>query len=252
MCNIISILNHKGGVGKTTTTINLGAALALQGYRTLLIDIDGQSNLTTALLGIDQLSETLYEAFKGEISHLPLFQKEGLAVVPSSLDLQACEIELSLEPGRELILKGLLSNYINEYDYIIIDCPPSLGLLTLNALTASTGILIPVEAEPLALKGMQRLLSIIDKVKHRLNPTINIIGILLTKYDGRKTLSKLSLETLQQTYPNLLLTTKIRDNTALSQAQLLAQSIFEYEPKSMGAEDYKTLSMEIINKTSKA
>ncbi len=247
MTRIISVLNHKGGVGKTTTSINLASALAEKGKKTLLVDIDGQANLTIAL-GIKNPSESLYEALRGDITTLPIIERKNLDIVPASLDLQASETELMNEPGRELILKGLLEDHLTTYDYIIIDCPPSLGLLTINSLTASTDIIIPVEAEYLAIKGMTKLLSVIDKVKQRLNPKIEILGLLITKYDSRKTLGKLTLETLENNYSDMLLKTKIRDNTTIAQAQVVGETVLEFDSKSIGASDYRDLAKEIMTK----
>ncbi len=243
--NVISIINHKGGVGKTTTTLNLGAALANEGKRVLMIDLDGQANLTISS-GIKNSSETIYEAFRGDIDKLPIItNKEGLHIVPASLDLQALEAELMGEPGRELILKDLLSTIESQYDIVLIDCPPALGFLTLNALTASQKVLIPVEAEALALKGMTKLLQVISKVQKRLNPKLAILGIVVTKFDSRKVLNRNVHDSIQKDYPSLLMKTVIRDNVSLAEAPAMQMDVLHYAPKSYGSIDYSSLAQEI-------
>jgi chromosome partitioning protein len=183
---VISVLNHKGGVGKTTTTINLGGALRQKGYKVLLIDLDGQANLTESLGFSAELPQTIYGAMKGEYD-LPIYEhKDGLSVVPSCLDLSAVETELINEAGRELILAHLIKGQKEKFDYILIDCPPpSLSLLTLNALTASDRLIIPVQAQFLAMRGMAKLMQVVHKVQQRLNSDLSIAGVLITQYDGR-------------------------------------------------------------------
>lgn len=192
MTKIIAILNHKGGVGKTTTTINLAAALQQKKKRVLAIDMDGQANLTESFgLSIEE-EKTVYGAMKGEYP-LPLVKAEnGISIVPACLDLSAAESELINEPGRELILKGLIARLLDtqKFDYILIDCPPSLGLLTLNALTAADYLIIPVQAQFLAMRGMAKITNVIEIVRERLNPNLNIGGIVITQFDKRKTLNK--------------------------------------------------------------
>lgn len=243
--NVISIINHKGGVGKTTTTLNLGAALAIDGKRVLMIDLDGQANLTISA-GIKNATKTIYEAFRGDIEKLPILSnKEGLHIVPASLDLQALEAELMGEPGRELILKDLLSSIESEYDIVLIDCPPALGFLTLNALTASSHVLIPVEAEALALKGMTKLLQVVAKVQKRLNPQLSILGIVVTKYDSRKVLNRNVRDSIQKDYPDFLMTTVIRDNVSLAEAPAVQMDVLHYSPQCYGSLDYTALAQEI-------
>ena len=189
MTQIIAVLNHKGGVGKSTTAVSLAAALQLSKKNVLAIDMDGQANLTEALgLSIEE-EQTVYGAMCGQYT-LPLVKlHNGITVSPSCLDLSAAELELISEPGRELILKGLITKAIakEHFDYIIIDCPPSLGLLTLNALTAADYIIIPVQAQYLAMRGMAKLMDIIRIVQERLNSNLKVGGIVITQYDRRKT-----------------------------------------------------------------
>lgn len=246
----ISILNHKGGVGKTTTSASVSAGLTRLGYRVLTIDIDGQANLSQSL-GIGLQEPNIYTALKEQKS-LPIYKNsEGLSVVPSTLDLQAAELELASEPGRELILKRLIGSEAGNYDFVVIDCPPSLGILTLNALTASDYIIIPLEAETLALQGMAKLLSIIEKVQQRLNDRLSILGILVTKYDGRKSLNKSVLEKVREHFPAQIFSAQIRDNVSLAEAPAMGKDIFTYAPNSNGASDYASVCEEIVNRLNK-
>ena len=215
---VISVLNHKGGVGKTTTTINLGGALRQKGYKVLLIDLDGQANL----------------------------HKDGLCVVPSCLDLSAVETELINEAGRELILAHLIKGQKEKFDYILIDCPPSLSLLTLNALTASDRLIIPVQAQFLAMRGMAKLMQVVHKVQQRLNSDLSIAGVLITQYDGRKNLNKSVSELVQETFQGKVFSTHIRNAIALAEAPTQGLDIFHYAPKSAGAEDYEKVCNELL------
>lgn len=245
---VVSILNHKGGVGKTTTTINLGAGLAYLGYRVLLIDLDGQENLSYAYGQNGDDAHNIYQAMKGTLDTLPIVRiSENLHLVPSHLDLGVVDLELASEPGREAILSLLLAPHKEQYDYILIDCPPSLGLLTVNALTASQEIIIPVEAEPFAFKGMVKLQEIIHKVQKRVNPSLHILGVLITKYDGRKNLHQIVKDGLMQNIN--VFDTLIRTNISLSEAQLQRCDILSHAPKSNGALDYLAFAHEVIKKT---
>jgi chromosome partitioning protein len=213
---IIAILNHKGGVGKSTTTINLAAALQMQGKRVMVIDLDGQANLTESMGVSIEEPQTIYGAMKGEYP-LPMHECEnGITLVPSCLDLSAAESELINEPGREMILRGLISRATQErdFDYILIDCPPSLGLLTLNALTASSYLIIPVQAQFLAMRGMAKLMNIIQIVQERLNSNLKIGGIVITQFDKRKTLNKSVSDLIKESFCDKVFKTMIRDNVA--------------------------------------
>lgn len=250
MAKIISLLNHKGGVGKTTSTINIGAALAELGKRVLLIDLDPQANLSLSL-GSPRLPNTIYEALKGESELEPHALKPNLHVVTSTLDLSGAEMELINEAGREFILRELFEVVRSEYDYILIDCPPSLGLLTLNALTSSDGVIIPLQTEFLAMQGLAKIKQVIQKVKLRLNKKIEIIGVLATMYDNRKVLNRDVVETIEKYFGRYVFDTKIRDNVSLAEAPARGQDIFSYAPKSIGAIDYKSLSLELVARTEK-
>ena len=248
MTKIIAILNHKGGVGKTTTTINLAAALQQKKKRVLAIDMDGQANLTESFgLSIEE-EKTVYGAMKGEYL-LPLVKAEnGISIVPACLDLSAAESELINEPGRELILKGLIARLLDtqKFDYILIDCPPSLGLLTLNALTAADYLIIPVQAQFLAMRGMAKITNVIEIVRERLNPKLNIGGIVITQFDKRKTLNKNVSEIINDSFCDKVFKTVIRDNVALAEAPIKGKNIFEYNKNSNGAKDYMSMAQEVL------
>jgi len=234
---VISLLNHKGGVGKTTSAINIGAGLVELGKRVLLIDLDPQANLSLSL-GIPRQKSTIYEALRGESELVPYTVREGLDVVTSTLDLSGAEMELINEAGREYILRELLEVVEEDYDYVIIDCPPSLGLLTLNALTSSTYVYIPLQTEFLALQGLTKIKQIIDKVRFRLNKKLSIGGVIATMYDHRKVLNRDVVETIRKFFGNRVFDTYSQ-----------RKDIFTYNKRSPGAKDYLALSKEIIERT---
>ena len=244
MGKIIALSNHKGGVGKTTSTINIGAGLNKLGKKVLLIDLDPQANLSQSLGLIDQ-ERNIYGAIKGKYKPQPIEIIKGLDVIPSTLDLSGAEVELSSEAGREYILKELIEPLRRSYDYILIDSPPSLGLLTINAFTASDEVLIPLQAQYLALQGMSKLIEIIEKIQKRLNKKLKIGGVFITQYDNRKVLNRDVAETIHKHFKNKIFITVIRDNIALAEAPAQGVDIFRYNPKSYGAEDYLRLCKEI-------
>jgi chromosome partitioning protein len=244
MGRVISISNHKGGVGKTTSTINIGAGLSSLGEKVLLIDLDPQANLSQSL-GLTDPARTIYGALRGEYKLQPIQITEGLDIVPSTLDLSGAEVELSGEAGREYILRELIEPLRASYDYILIDNPPSLGLLTINAFTASDEILIPLQAQYLALQGLAKLMEVIDKIKKRLNKELRVGGVFITQYDNRKVLNRDVAATIEAHFKDQVFTTKIRDNIALAEAPAQSLDIFRYSPKSYGAEDYRSLCKEI-------
>ncbi|NVJ87769.1 MAG: ParA family protein [Algoriphagus sp.] len=245
MTKIITISNHKGGVGKTTSAINIGAGLNKLGKKVLLIDLDPQANLSQNL-GITDSNRTIYGALRGLHGLEPTSIKPGFDLIPSTLDLSGAEIELSGEAGREFILKELLEPIKKKYDFILIDSPPSLGLLTINAFTASDEIFIPLQAEFLALQGLTKLVEVINKIKKRLNPSLKIGGVFITQYDSRKVLNRDVVEAIKNHFPKEILSTSIRDNIALAKAQTQGLDIFRYNQKSQGANDYLSLSKEIL------
>jgi chromosome partitioning protein len=245
MSIIISLLNHKGGVGKTTSAINISAALVKLGKKVLLVDLDPQANLTISL-GIPRQKVTIYENMRGEAEIQPFTVKEGMDVVTSSLDLSGAEMELINEAGREYILRELFEPLKEDYDYIIIDCPPSLGLLTLNALTTSHYVVIPMQTEFLALQGLAKIKQITDKVRFRLNKALQIGGVIATMYDNRKVLNRDIVSTIEKYFGDKVFNTKIRENVALAEAPAQHKDIFAYAPHSNGADDYLKLAKEIV------
>ena len=247
---VISLLNHKGGVGKTTSTVNIGAALVELGHKVLLIDLDPQANLSISL-GVPRQRVTIYEALKGEGDLVPYTCKEGLDIITSSLDLSGAEMELINEPGREYILRDLIGQVSDNYDYVLLDCPPALGLLTLNALTSSRYVLIPLQTEFLAVQGLAKIKQVIDKVRARLNKQLDMLGVFATMYDNRRVLNREVMETIQRYFSDRVFDTAIRENIALAEAPAQRKDIFSYSPKSIGAQDYLDLSKEILARMNK-
>ena len=245
MSKIISISNHKGGVGKTTSAINIGAGLNKLGKKILLIDLDPQANLSQSL-GVTDQELNIYGALRGEYLPHPIEVIPGLDIIPSVLDLSGAEVEMSSEAGREYILKEIIEPLLPGYDYILIDSPPSLGLLTINALTASDEVLIPLQAQYLAIQGLTKLLEIIDKIQRRLNKELRVGGVFITQYDGRKILNRDVVDIINTHFKELVFNTKIRDNVALAEAPTQGIDIFRYNPKSNGAQDYLSLCRELV------
>lgn len=249
---IIALVNQKGGVGKTTSTKNIGAGLTALGKKVLVIDLDPQANLTYSLgVSAHDTNNTIYEVLKGEIrvKDAIIVKDNGLHILPSSINLSGAEIELSGTAGRELLLKEALSDLKGQYDYILLDCPPSLGLLTLNALTTAREIFIPLQAEFLALQGMSKLIETIEVIKKRLNPELKVTGIIGTLYDSRKRLNREVIDKIKGYFGDKLFKTMIRDNISLAEAPSFGQDIFTYREDSKGAEDYKNLCKEITRGT---
>lgn len=245
MSKIICMSNHKGGVGKTTSTLNIGATLARLKLKVLLIDLDPQANLSASLGIRNPDTGTIYEALTSKRKLSPINILENLDLVPSTSDLSGAELELSSEAGREFILKELLEPVAHKYDYLIIDCPPSLGLLTLNCLVAADYVIIPVEAEYLALEGLATLSEVIKKVQKRLNKNLKLSSVFITKYDSRKILCREVFAKTKQYFADKVLKTAIRSNVALAEAPSKGLDIFRYDSKSNGAKDYLALGKEL-------
>lgn len=246
MARIITICNHKGGVGKTTSVINIGAGLARLKQKVLLIDLDPQANLSQSY-GVEEPAYTVYDILKGDQTFAPLPMGKKVDLIPASLKLSALETDLSSEPGREFILKEAIEKESKAYDFIIIDCPPSLGLLTMNALTACKEVYIPLQAQYLAIHGLNKLLHTIEKIKERLNKFIEIKGIIITQYDNRKVLCRDIKKTIEGRFKEKVCKSIIRDNIALAEAPVAGNDIFTYSEKCYGAMDYMSLAREILN-----
>jgi chromosome partitioning protein len=244
---VIAVLNQKGGVGKTTTTINLGAYLARSGHKVLIVDMDPQANSTSGL-GIDKnnLTATLYDVLflRAEASKvIQKINKESLFVLPANAQLAGAEVELVGLENRELKLKAVLSGL--HYDYILIDCPPSLGLLTVNALSAADQVLIPVQAEYYALEGLSQLLSVIQQVRQALNPSLNIVGVVVTLYDRRNSLAEQVKKELENYFEDKVFKSIIPRNVRLAEAPSFGKSIIDHDKWSKGARAYKALAKEL-------
>ena len=250
MGKIIAIANQKGGVGKTTTTINLAASLAAEGKRVLIIDADPQANATSGY-GIDPRSMTssIYECM---VDDYPLLGSQvatcmkGLDLIASRIDLAGAELELISRPNRERVLAGVLQSVTDQYDYILIDCSPSLGLITVNALTAAHSVIIPVQAEYFALEGITKLINTIRIIKPKLNPGLEIEGFLLTMYDARLKLANQIYEELKGHFADMVFNTVIPRNIRLSEAPSHGLPALLYDPESRGATSHIALAREII------
>ena len=255
MGRIIAIANQKGGVGKTTTSINLSASLAAKGKKVLVIDTDPQGN-TTSGFGIEknELENTIYELILGECSIRDCIISniiKNVSVVPSNVNLAAAEIELIGVDKKEYILKNEVDYVKDDYDFIIIDCPPSLNMLTINSMTTADSVLVPIQCEYYALEGLSQLIHTINLVKERLNPDLRIDGVVFTMYDSRTNLSMQVVENVKQNLNQKVYNTLIPRNIRLAEAPSYGMPINMYDPKSAGAEAYRLLAEEVINREDK-
>ena len=254
MHKIIAIVNQKGGVGKTTTAINLAASLALSGEKILLIDADPQGNSTSGIgISRDELSLTLYDVLSGRCGIGDALQGtaiENLMVVPSSIDLLGAEVELVGKEGREMLLSNALSEIKDDFYYILIDCPPSLGILTLNALVSSDSVLVPVQCEYYALEGLSLLTRTIQLVQGAFKPALEIEGILLTMFDTRNNLAHQVAEEVKKHFGDKVYQTIIPRNIALSEAPSHGKPVLLYDIRSRGAQSYLALAKEMLRENS--
>ena len=255
MGKIVSFSNQKGGVGKTTTCVNMAAYLASFGKKVLLIDIDPQGNATTGLgFSKSSLKNSVYSVLIDDESVADNLQKteiENLDLLPSNIDLAGAEVELVYKPKRENVLKNALAEERKKYDYIFIDCPPSLGLLTINALAAADAVIIPIQSEYYALEGLSQLMNSISLVKQHLNPALEVDGVVLTMYDNRSLISKQIAEEIRKFFTKRLFEIVVPRNVRLVEASSYGKPIMLHDPKCTGARAYRALSQEYLDRETK-
>ena len=252
MGRVIAIANQKGGVGKTTTAINLSSCLAEKGKKVLAVDMDPQGNMTSGLgLAKNSIEDTIYDLIIGESEINQVIKKdilENLDIIPTSIDLSGAEIELLDEENKEFIVRNAISKVKDEYDYIIIDCPPSLSMLTINAMTTADSVLVPIHCEYYALEGLSQLIHTVELVRDRLNENLQIEGVVFTMYDARTNLSLQVVENVKDNLQQNIYKTIIPRNIRLAEAPSHGMPINHYDPKSAGADSYMRLADEVISR----
>jgi len=252
MANIYCVFNQKGGVGKTATTTNLGAALAKAGLKVLVIDADSQGNLTSGLdMKVDLGKKTLYDVMCGNLDAqkaIMTTKYSNLMLLPSNSRLAGCEVELVNLPKRELVLKKALAGILPAFDYILIDCPPSLGLMSINALAASNGIIVPIQCEYYALEGVSNLINTVNLVKRGLNASLDIFGIVLTMYDSRTNLSMQVASEVKRYFRDKVFNTIIPRNVKIAESPSFGKPVIYYDENSSGAKAYLALAKEVMEK----
>ncbi len=248
MARVISFANQKGGVAKTTTTLNLGVAFAEKGLKVLLVDLDPQGNLTMSQgLNPDSIERSMFDVLVHRLPIQEVVQHTEVDLAVSSIDLAGAELALSSMIGRERALEKALADVKGGYDYVLIDTPPSLGLLTINALVASNGVIVPVQCEYLSLRGLVQLENTLSMIRENLNPHVEIEGILPTMYDKRTLHSREAVEILQENFGDLVFETKIRKTVRYAEAPVKGTSVLKYDPSGKAAEAYRRLAKEVLN-----
>ena len=248
MGRVIAFANQKGGVAKTTTTLNLGVAFAEKGMRVLLVDLDPQGNLTMSQgLNPDSIERSMFDVLVHRVPIQEVIHKQEVDLAVSSIDLAGAELALSSMIGRERALEKALAPVKDDYNYVLIDTPPSLGLLTINALVASDGVIVPVQCEYLSLRGLVQLENTLSMIRENLNPEVGIQGILPTMYDNRTLHSREAVEILQENFGDLVFGTKIRKTIRYAEAPVKGSSVLKYDPSGTAAEAYRDLAKEVLN-----